>query len=264
LRSNLEEQTNDPIALKMAQEDLYNCGPQTFKGTGVINTNLQRTSPLYYNLQITAAGQQQKTSLQRTIQINFQNNNTYNLPLNFDPNSPLQVTTLSDSSQNAILQLDAPLELGGLSNVTVYLITSLPFENNLSALSKEQIDLRLLKTLELTLPQEQIQMPPQHEQFIQYYQGYSAVFEDILGFHGQTQIAIQKDQTATALTTQGEALLYVEVTNIWGTTFHQITPISPYSKPHWDIPLNEVTIYLIAIIVIAIIVSFIVYLIKAK
>ncbi|MDR2720522.1 MAG: hypothetical protein LBC03_06960, partial [Nitrososphaerota archaeon] len=60
LRSNLEEQTTDQIALKMAQEDLYDSGPQTFKGTGTIETNLKRTSPLYYNLKITATGQQQK------------------------------------------------------------------------------------------------------------------------------------------------------------------------------------------------------------
>ena len=263
LRSNLEEQTTDPIALKMAQEDLYDCGPQTFKGTGTIETNLKRTSPLYYNLQVTATGQQQKVTLQKTVQLNFQTNNPYNLPLNFDSNSPLQVTVLSDSSQNTLLNLDAPTELGGLTNITVYLITNLPTEN-WATLQKNQLDLKLLKTLDLTLPQEQVQMSPEHEQFYQYYQGYSNVFEDVLGFHGQTQIAIQKDQTTTPLTGQGEALLYVEATNIWGTTFHQITPISPYSKPHWDIPLNEVTIYLIALIVVAIIVSFIVYLIKAK
>ena len=130
LRSNLQEQTNDQVALKMALEDFYDCGPQSFKGTGAIESNLKRTSPLYYNLKITA-GQQQKITLQKTVQLNFQNNNTYNLPLNFDPNSPLQVEILSDSSQNTILKLDAPTELGGLTNVTVYLITNLPFENTL-------------------------------------------------------------------------------------------------------------------------------------
>jgi hypothetical protein len=263
LRSNLEEQTNDPVALKMALADLYDSGPQTFKGTGTIEANLKHTSPLYYNLKITA-GQQQKTTLQRTIQINFQNNNTYNLPLNFDPNSPLQVEILSDASQNTILKLDVPTELGGLTNVTVYLITNLPFENNINTLSKEQLNLRLLRTLELTLPQDQDKMPPEHEQFYQYYSGYSAVFEDILGFQGQTQIAIQKDKTTVATTSSGQALLYVEATNIWGTTFHQIVFVEPYSTPNWFIPFSEVTLYLIAIVIIAIIVSFIVYLVKAK
>ncbi|MDR0460627.1 MAG: hypothetical protein LBH62_04220 [Nitrososphaerota archaeon] len=264
LRSNLEEQTNDPTALKMAMMDLYDCGPQTFTGTGTLNANLKRTSPLYYNLQVTATGQQQKeVTLQKTVQLNFQTNNPYNLPLNFDPNSPLQITVLSDSPQNTMLNLNAPTELGGLTNITVYLITNLPTENP-NNLQKSQLDLKLLKTLQLTLPQEQIQMSPQHEQFIQYYQGYSAVFEDILGFHGQTQIAVQKDKTTTALTKQDEALLYVEATNIWGTTFHQITPIQPYSASKWEIPINEATIYLVAIIIIAIIVSLLLYIIRAK
>ena len=264
LRSNLEAQTTDPVALKIALEDLYDSGPQSFKGTGTIEANLKHTSPLYYNLKITAANQQQKISLQKTIQLNFQNNNPYNLPLNFDSNSPLQVAVLSDSSQNTILKLDAPAELGGLTNVTVYLITKLPSENNVAMLSKEQLNLRLLKTLELTLPQEQVQMPPEHEQFYQYYTGYSAVFEDLLGFQGQTQIAIQKDKTTVATTSSGQALLYVEATNVWGTTFHQIVFVEPYSTPNGFIPFSEATMYLIAIVIIAIIVSFVVYLVKAK
>jgi hypothetical protein len=162
-----------------------------------------------------------------------------------------------------MLNIDAPVELGGLSNITVYLITNLPTEN-WNTLQKSQLDLKLIKTLQLTLPQEQVQMSTEHEQFYQYYQGYSAVFEDILGFCGQTQIAVQKDQTTIPLTGQGEALLYVEATNIWGTTFHSIVSIQPYSKPHWNIQLNNVTIYLIAIILIAIVASFITYFIKAK
>jgi hypothetical protein len=262
LRSSLEEQTSDQIALKMAMADLYDSGTQSFSGTGTINGNLKRTSPLYYNLQI-IAGQQQKTTLQKTVQINFQNNNTYNLPLNFDPNSPLQVTALTDSPQNAIIQIVAPTELGGLTNITVYQITNLPNENT-NNLQKNQLNLKQLKTLELTLPQEQVQMPSEHEQFYQYYSGYSAVFEDILGFQGQTQIAIQKDKTTVALTSFGEALLYVEATNVWGTTFHQIISVQPYSTPQWYIPLTQATIYLITIVIIAIIISFITYLIKAK
>jgi hypothetical protein len=263
LRSNLQEQTSDQTALKMALEDLYDCGPQSFKGTGTIEANLKHTSPLYYNLKITA-GQQQKITLQKTVQINFQNNNNYNIPLNFDPNSPQQIEILSDSSQNTILKLDAPPELGGLSNVTVYLITNLPSENNINTLPKEQLNLRLLRTLELTLPQDHVQMSPEHEQFYQYYSGYSAVFEDVLGFCGQTQIVVQKDKTTVATTSSGQALLYVEATNIWGTTFHQIVFIEPYSTPNWFIPFSEATLYLVAIVIMAIIVSLVVYLVKAK
>jgi hypothetical protein len=262
LRTNLEEQTSDPVALKMAIEDLYDSGIQTFSGIGTIEGSLRNTSPLYYNLKI-QAGNQQKINLQKTVTTDFQNNNTYTLPLNFDPNSPLQVTTLSDSPQNTILQIDAPTELGGLTNITVYQITNLPNEN-WNNLQKNQLNLKLLKTIELTLPQEQVKMSPEHEQFYQYYSGYSAIFEDILGFQGQTQIPIQKTKTTTALTSSGETLLYIEATNVWGTTFHQIIPIQPYSTPQWHIPFTQATTYLIAIVIITIIVSFTIYLIKTK
>jgi hypothetical protein len=90
------------------------------------------------------------------------------------------------------------------------------------------------------------------------------VFEDLLGFQGQTQIAIQKDKTTVATTSSGQALLYVEATNVWGTTFHQIVFVEPYSMPNWVIPLSEATMCLIAIVIMAIIVSLVVYLVKAK
>ena len=274
LRSEFETQTSDQTALKLAMDDLYDSGPQTFTGMGLIEANLKRTSPLYYSLVVKAEQQQtqmQRASLEKTVQISFRDNKPYTLPLNFDSNSPLQVNVTADDTQSTWLSLDAPLELGGLTNVTVYLITEAPQENNLNALSKNQFDLKVLKTWNLTMPQEQVQAPSGYDdgqnvaQFYQYYTGYSSVFDEgVLGFWGQTQIAIQKDQSVVALTGQGEALLYVEAVNVWGTTFHQVVPIEPYSKPSWDIPLNEVTIFLVVLVVIAILVSFLVYFLKAK
>ncbi|MDR2202802.1 MAG: hypothetical protein LBE76_00545 [Nitrososphaerota archaeon] len=61
-------------------------------------------------------------------------------------------------SQNALLQLDAPTELGGLYNVSVYLITNGAAGKDFKVLSKNQFELRLLKALNLTLTQEPI--PP--------------------------------------------------------------------------------------------------------
>jgi len=275
LRSEFEEQTSDPIALKLAMDDLYDSGPQTFSGVGgVVEANLKRTSPLYYSLRVEAGQQaslQQRVFLERTVQLSFRDNTPYVLPLNFDSTSPLQVNVTADGAQSALLSLDAPVELGGLTNVTVYLITKAPQGKSLSELSKSQFDLKLLRILNVTSPQEQVQAPVGYndkqnvQQFYQYYTGYSSVFDEgCLGFWGQTQIVVQKDQNIIALTSQGEALLYVEATNIWGTSFHQIVPIQPYSKPHWDIPFNEVTIYLVALVVIAIIVSFLVYRLKTK
>jgi hypothetical protein len=268
LRSSFEEQTSDKETLKLAMSDLYDSGPQMFKGTGSIEAHLRRSSPLYYNLQI-AAGQKQTTVLQRTIELNFRDNNPYNLPLNFDATSPLQIDIIADTTQNTLLSLNAPKELGGITNITIYLVTNIPTGKTIQTISPDSLSLSLLKTMNLTLPQEQTQKPlgyeENYQQFYQQYQGYSTIAkEETWGFCGQTQIALSKDQKIVALTEQNEALLYIEATNVWGTTFHQIIPVQPYAKPQWNIPLDKATTYLIAIVIIAIILSVITYLIKTK
>ncbi|MCL2135098.1 MAG: hypothetical protein FWH37_06045 [Candidatus Bathyarchaeota archaeon] len=266
LQSNLSNQTTDSTALKMALEDLYDSEPQNFAGTGSFKTNLKRTSPLYYELLVTAE-QSQKIILQQTIQLNFKDNQPYNLPLNFDSSSPLKINVLNDDSQNIMLQLDAPLELGGLTNTTIYVINNIP-SKNFETLSKTQLELYLLKTIKLTMPQEQTQTPLNYEQnyqqFYQYYQGGSKIFVDNLGFQGQTQIAIAKNQNLKSLTQSDEALLYVEATNVWGTTFHTILPVQPYVKPNWDIPFTQTTVYILSIVIVAIVISFMVYLVRVK
>jgi hypothetical protein len=140
LRSEFEEQTSDLIALRMALEDLYDSGAQTFTGTGSIEANLKRASPLYYNLAV-EAGQTQKTSVRQTIELNFREDKPYTLPINFDTSSPLHVSIISDNSQNTLLQLDAPTELGGLSNVSVYLITNGAAGKDFKDIAKSQLEL---------------------------------------------------------------------------------------------------------------------------
>jgi len=262
----LEEQTTDQTALKLAQTDLYDSGVQTFLGTGTIEANLKRTSPLYYNLYVEAK-QTQKITLQRTIQINFQDNQPYNLPLNLDPTSPLPVSIIADNAQTAMLLLDAPKELGGLTKLTIHQITQIPPEKNPTQTPKNQLNLKLLKTLNLTQPQTT--QPPLHydlqtAQYPQYYPDYSSAFNEALGFCGQTQIALPKNQNLTPLTDQNQALLYIEATNIWNTTFHKILLIQPYTKPQWEIPLNQAATYLLIIIILTIIVSFVICAIRAK
>jgi len=154
------------------------------------------------------------------------------------------------------------MELGGLTNTTVYLITNTTSEQ-FETLAKPQLDLKPLKTIELTAPQQQtITLPnytQDHQQFYQYYKGSSSIFDNNLGFKGQTQITLPKNQNTIALTQSGNALLYIEATNIWNTTFHTITPIQPYTKPKWELPLTQTTLYLLAIAIIAIIISLITY-----
>ncbi|MDR0374049.1 MAG: hypothetical protein LBI79_11005 [Nitrososphaerota archaeon] len=269
LRLDFETQTPDPQALKLALEDLYDSTPQTFRGTGNIEANLKRTSPLYYNLEI-EAGPKQTVTLQRTLQLNFKDNTPYELPLNFDSFSPLQIEVIDDDTQNALLMLDAPIELGGLTNLSVYLITAVPTEKEPEKVPKDQLTLRLLKTLNLTLPQTQIQIPPdyngdeQNPQIYLYYSGYSSIFEGALGFCGQTQIAIPKDQSLTVIADHETILLYVEATNVWGTNFHQIIPLQPYTSPKWETFLHETALYLLVIVILAIVVSLAVYLLKTK
>jgi hypothetical protein len=261
LRSELEEQTSDPIALKMAMEDLYDSGAQTFTGMGSIKASLKRISPLYFNLAV-EAGRAQKTLFCQTVALNFRDDKPYNIPLNFDSNSPLQVSVVSDGPQNALLLLDAPIELGGLSNVSVYLITNGAAGKDPS---KDQLDLKLLKALNLTLTQEPskpLGYEQNYQQFYQYYEGYSSISDGFLGFCGQTQIAVPKDKSTTAPTDQDTIWLYIEATNIWGTTFHQIITVQPYTTPNWNIPLNQVTMYLIVLVAIAVLVSLITYYIK--
>jgi hypothetical protein len=268
LRESFETQTSDKKALELAMADLYDCGSQTFRGTGSVEANLKRSSPLYYNL-IVEAGQKQKTSLQQTVQLNFRDQKPYNLPLNFDTSSPLQVNVITDDTQSTLLMLDAPIELGGLTNVTVYQITKTPpTGKEPSNIPRDQLGLRLLKSLNLTMPQTQQTLPSDYEknytQFYQYYEGSSSILEDTIGFFGQTQIAVPKDKTVVALTDQGEAMFYVEATNVWGTTFHQIISVQPYSTHKWEIPFNQTTIYLLAIVIVAIIMSLVMYIIRAK
>jgi len=268
----LEEQTTDQTALEIAKTDLYPSNTQTFSGTGTIETNLKRTSPLYYNLSVEANKQQhhqQTISLQRTIQINFQTNQPYTLPLNLDPSSPLDVTILKDDTQTTLLMLNAPKELGGLTHTSIYLLTQPPPKSDLTAHPPDQLNLRLLKTLNLTTTHQPIQAPPDYTQnypFYQYYTGSSSIFEEesTLGFCGQTQITLQKDQNLAAPTTQNTVWLYVEATNVWGTSFHQIISLQPYSSPKWETALNETAMYLVILIVIAIVLSLAVYAIRIK
>jgi hypothetical protein len=238
LRSDLEAQTTDETALKIAFEDLYDCGVQTFVGAGSLSADLRRSGPLYYEL-LVEAGRSAMVVLRRTIQLNFRNNQPCHLPLNFDSNSPLNITVLTDDAQSVLLLIDAPMELGGLANITIYQITNTPTEQ-FEALSKTQLGLKVLKTIELTVPQKQTQAPLNYtqdfQQFYQYYQGGSTIFDDNLGFEGQIQLAVAKNQNTKALTQTDKALLYVEATNVWGTTFHTIIPYNPMLNHNGKFP----------------------------
>jgi hypothetical protein len=54
----------------------------------------------------------------------------------------------------------------------------------------------------------------------------------------------------------------VEATNVWDTSFHQIIALQPHSSPKWETALNEAALYLIALLIVAIILSLSVYAIQ--
>ena len=267
LISEFQNQTDDKEALKLATEDLYDAKPQTLTGTGTIEANLKRTSPLYYNLEVHAGPNQNAISVQRTVQLNFGNNETYKIPLNFDPASPLQINITADDTQSSMLTLNAPAQLGGLTDLSVYLITKAPPGYAVNQIPINQITLRQLNTLNLTQPQTHITMPPDYQknyELYQYYQGYSQIYEGTLGYYGQTQIAISKDQNVVVPTGYEKALFYVKAKNVWGTKFHTIIAVQPYAIPQWQVYLNQVAMYLFIIIAVAIILSLAVYFIRGR
>ena len=267
LLSEFENQTSDQEALRLAVEDLYNSMPQTFMGIGTVEGTMNRTSPLYYNLNITAGLNGNGITLQKTVQINFRNNETFKVPVNFDSSSPLQVNVTEDDIQNSVLTLNAPMELGGLTNVSVYVITSAPAGYTPNEVPVNHATLRFFKTENLTLPQTQVTVPPgyqQNYQLYRYYEGYSSIYEGVLGFTGPTQISIPKDQSITALSEYNATLLYVEASNVWGTKFHVVVAVQPYSIPHWEVLLNELAIYLFVLIAVAIVLSLAVYVVRGR
>ncbi|MDR1992993.1 MAG: hypothetical protein LBQ98_05800 [Nitrososphaerota archaeon] len=259
LGASFEEQTSDKETLTLATADLYDAGPQTFRGTGNIEAVLKRTSPLYYNLKIEA----KQIVWQQTIPLNFGDNQPYTLALNFDTAAPLQVDIITDDPQSTHLQLKAPFELGGLANITIYAVTGTTNKKSLEIQPIDKPSLRMLKTLALVLPQTQPQSLLDYQETYQtiqqYYPGYSAISNDTWGFCGQTQLVVPKDQTVVALTEQNQALLYVEATNIWGTTFHQSLAVQPYVTPRWAIPFNQATLYLLALVIVVILANFVLY-----
>ncbi len=267
LLSLFENQTNDQDALKLAIDDLYDSTAQTFTNIGTLEASLKRISPLYYNLEVVAGQNQNRFAVQRTVQLNFKNNETYKILLNFDSESPLQVDVVEDDTQNAKLLLNAPAQLGGVTSMSVYLITNAPSGYELDQIPTNQITRRLLNTFNLTLPQTHITVPPDYQQnyqLYQHYEGYSSIYDENLGFGGQTQIIIPKDHSTTALTGYDEVLLYVEAKNVWDTKFHTIIAIQPYAISQWEVFLDEVAVYLFITIAVAIVLSLAIYIIKGK
>jgi len=200
------------------------------------------------------------TTLQRTVQVDFTKNETYKIYVNLDAASPLPVNVTGDSCKHTTLLLDALPELGGLVNVTVYVVTDAPLGYALEDIPVDMLKLTPIKTVNLTAPQTKIEGVEGYD----YYRGYSPVYESVLGFQGRTEMTIDKDPSMKALPYYNKTLLVVEAENVWGTKFHSVVVVKPYSKTFFEIAFEEIAKYIFYIVAAAIIVSLTAYLITGK
>jgi len=77
-----KNQTNDETALKMALKDIYETGPQIFSGFGAVDGELLKTSPLLYNLTVTAESYGRAAEVRRVVYMSFGENDSYKIYVN--------------------------------------------------------------------------------------------------------------------------------------------------------------------------------------
>jgi len=199
----------------------------------------------------------ESTALSRTVYVNFASGDPYTLYVNMDPSSPLPVNITRDDCKTSRLTVDAPPELGGLANITVYAVTSAPTGYSLENMPIEKLQLRKLFTVNLTAPEVYVR-----ELNYSGYTGYSAIHGGVLGFSGQTELLIVKDPEMKALPGYNKTLLLIEAENVWGTTFRTVVAVQPWAKSFWEIALEQIEIALGGIAVAAIVLGIIIKLLR--
>jgi len=247
-------QTSDDEALRLADEDLQECPPQSFVGYGVAEGMLNRISPYYYNLNVTAGD----VTMKRTVSIDFSNNETYVMFVNLDPSSPLNVTVARDSFKDTTLLLTAPPQLGGLANIFIYVVTEAPTGYSLGDVTVDKLKLELLKKENLILPQTGVEWTGGYE----LYRGYTPIYQNTLGFQGQHEVYVQKKPDMPILPGYDKVLLFIAAENVWGTEFHTLVEVIPYTRTAIEVTLEEAALYVFWLVAAAIIFSLVVYLIK--
>ena len=199
-----------------------------------------------------------KVEVAGTVYVNFASNATYVLYVNFDPLSPLNVNVTSDDVKRSSLTLEAPPQLGGLKNLTVYLVTSAPTGYNIGNLPIERLKLKPILSMNLTSKREAVPSG-------WYYEGSAPITAgSTLGFEGSTSFEIYKDPEFRALPGYNSTLLLVEAKNIWGTTFRTVVSVQPWGKTFWEIVFEQVATALVGLAIAAVIISLIIHLFKGR
>jgi len=199
----------------------------------------------------------ESVELAKTVYVNFASDEPYTLYVNMDPLSPLQVNVTRDDCKTSKLTVDAPPELGGLANVTVYMVARAPTGYSLENIPIDKLQLKKLFTVNLTAPEVFIQ-----EFNYSGYMGYSAIRGGVLGFSGQTDLLIIKDPEMKALPGYNATLLLIEAQNVWGTSFRTVVAVQPWAKSFWEVVFEQVAMALGGIAVAAIIGGIVVKLLR--
>lgn len=195
----------------------------------------------------------ERSSLEKTVYMDFASDKPYAVYVNLDPLSPLPVNVTSDDVKTSRLTVDAAPELGGLANITVYTVVNAPAGYSLDRIPVESLQLRKLFTVNLTAPEQRIS-----ELNFSGYQGYSAIHGGVLGFSGQTELYIVKDPEMKALPGYNGTLLLIEATNVWGTTFHTVVAVQPWGKTFIEVMFEQVAYALFGVAMAAVIVGLVI------
>jgi hypothetical protein len=197
-------------------------------------------------------------TVQRTVSMDFRTDEPYRLYVNFDPSSPLPVNVTSDDCKRSELTINALPQLGGLENVTVYLVTSAPTGYSLKNIPIERLTLKPLLAMNLTAPQEKVQGV---ENFT-YYQGYSSIYTSALGFQGNATVSILKDPEVKALPYYNASLLVIEAQNVWGTKFFAAVAVQPYGKTYYEVLWEQIAMVIGGVAIAAVIIGLVIHFLR--
>jgi len=197
-------------------------------------------------------------NLEGTAYINFATDAPYELYVNMDPLSPMGVNVTRDDVKSCDLTISAPPQLGGLQNITVYLVTYAPSGYSLDNLPIERLKLKPILMENLTAEQVAAESA-------WYYQGYAPMYAaSTLGFDGNVSISITKDPEFKALQGYNSTLLLIEAENVWGTTFRTVVFVQPWSKTFWEVTFEQITLVLMGLAIAACVIALVIRLLKGK
>ncbi|MEM2612652.1 MAG: hypothetical protein QXO15_00300 [Nitrososphaerota archaeon] len=194
-----------------------------------------------------------KTTVEKTVYVNFASDEPFLVYVNLDPSSPLPVNVTADDAQFCRLNVTATPELGGLTSITVYHVLDAPPALNFRNPPVDGLQLKKILTFNLTAPEHRLA-----EMNFSGYQGYTAIHGGVLGYSGNYEINLSKTPEMEALPNYNATLLLIEAENVWGTKFRAIVAVKPWAKPPLQIMFEQVAYVLLAIAVAAVIIGLII------